>query len=293
VTVGGDGDRIYSIPVTTGLTKDFAAAIAGPDHAVDLFGAAIVIARLGGSRPDEHACLRTLDLWAEAALEHAGATRDPGRLAHAVDWQLFSVLGFHGATENYNDPVNSYLSEVIDRRAGIPITLSLVYMEIAQRIGLRADGVGYPRHFIVRCGDPEEPIYVDPFHQGARLDREELLAGLRGMELGSARPESFLAAVTRRQMLQRMLNNLHTLFRQARDIERWLQVVELKLCIEPWNAQLVGERGMLYYRTGEPQRALADLERYVEAAERAGVHAGALRLLDELRLRFGGTEEDR
>jgi regulator of sirC expression with transglutaminase-like and TPR domain len=123
-----------------------------------------------------------------------------------------------------------------------------------------------------------------------RLDREELLARLHGLNLEGAHPESLLAAITRRQILQRMLNNLHVVFRSGRDLERWRAVVELHLVLEPWNAQLVGERGMLHYRLGSPSEALLDLERYVSASGRRAVSAGALRLLDELRLRYGGSE---
>ncbi|MFN8506313.1 MAG: tetratricopeptide repeat protein [Dehalococcoidia bacterium] len=87
-----------------------------------------------------------------------------------------------------------------------------------------------------------------------------------------------------------MLNNLHALFRERRDLERWLATVELLLRLEPWNGQLVGERGMLHYRLGAPERALVDLERYVGAANPGAVSSGALRLLDELRLLHKGRE---
>lgn len=274
------------------MRQAFAAAIAGKDADVDLFGAAMVIARIGNPGADPHATARQLDLIAEAVREQAGDTRDAGALAHAIDHELFVVRGFHGNSGDYGEPANSYLDQVVERRTGIPITLSLVYMEVAQRVGLRCDGVGYPGHFIVRCGNPEAPIYVDPFREGARLDREELLANLRSYDLQGATPESFLAAVTRRQLLQRMLNNLHTAFRERREPEPWLTTVELLLAIEPWNAALVGERGMLNYRLGRPQQALEDLERYVAATSRT-VSAGARRLLDELRLRYGGNEEVR
>ena len=290
------------------IAREFSAAVAGASHEVDLFGAAIAIARIGrpdgaSRQVDGHAVARELDLIAEAAREHAGDTLDQGALAHAVDHQLFTVLGYHGNAGDYNDAANSYLDQVMAQRSGIPITLSLVYMEVAQRIGLQCDGIGYPGHFIVRCGGAETPIYVDPFHQGARLDREELLAGLRSIHLGGASPESFLSAITRRQMLQRMLNNLHLVFREQRDIARWHMTVELLLILEPWNAALTGERGMLHYRLGEPRKALADLERYVAALSSDGaagprlsaapespaVSAGALRLLDELRLHYGDS----
>lgn len=263
----------------------------GPDHQVDLFGGAMVIAGISGHLVDLHETARELDLVAEDVRDHAGATTDPDVLSQAIDHELFTVRGFHGNGSNYSDPANSYLDQVVTHRTGIPITLSLVYMEIAQRVGLRCDGIGYPGHFIVRCGSPEQPIYVDPYQQGSRLDRQELLANLRSFDLRGASPESFLASVTRRQVLQRMLNNLHLIFRERRDPGRWLQVVDLLLCIEPWNATLVGERGMLNYRLGRPEQALHDLERYVAAGEPQTVSAGALRLLDELRTRFGEAGE--
>lgn len=273
--------------------QDFAAAIAGSDRDVDLFGAAMVIARLSGDRPDPHAVASRLDVMAEEARAHAGDSADADALAHAVDHQLFNVCGFRGHTEDFNDPANSYLDQVVSRRLGIPITLSLVYIEVGQRIGLQCDGIGYPGHFIVRYGDVDHPTFVDPFQQGARIDRQELLARLRGQRIGSANPESFLCAVTRRQVLQRMLNNLHQLFRQRRDIPRWLAVVELQHRLEPWNALLIGERGMLNYRLGHMEESLRDLETYVAAGEVPEANPGALRLLDQLRLRYGGLGESR
>ena len=277
--------------VSSDISHEFAMAIAGADHEVDLFGGAMIIARIGGHPVDAHRAAQQLDLMAESTRERAGDATDAGALAHAIDHELFTVRGFHGDGVEYGDADNSYLDRVIARKTGLPIALSLVYMEVAQRVGLRCDGIGFPGHFIVRCGDPENPIFVDPFQQGARLDREELLARLRSIEIGSASPESYLAAVTRRQLLQRMLNNLHGLFRERRDMERWHMTVDLLLRIEPWNAALTGERGMLSYRLGNPVAALDDLERYVDATGRPRVSAGALRLLEELRLQQGGREE--
>lgn len=243
----------------------------------------MVIAGLRGVPVDSAEAARQLDFIAEAAAERSGPGADATDLANAIDHELFTVRGFRGNSSDYNDPENSYLDRVIERRTGIPITLSLVYMEVAARVGLRCDGIGYPGHFIVRCGGEDEPLYVDPFNQGVRLDREELIANLRGQRLGGASAESFLAALTRRQVLQRMLRNLHMVFRERREMEAWLGVVELSLVLEPWNSALVGERGMLAYRLGQPERALEDLTRYVESQGRETVSTGARRLLDELR----------
>ncbi len=271
--------------------QEFGRAVKGADHDVDLFGAALIVSRLGGHRVEPHRTARQIDLIAEAAAEHAGSDASPDALAHAIDHQLFSACGFRGDTETYNDPRNSYLDLVVDRKLGIPISLSLLYMEVAQRLGLECAGVGYPGHFIVRYGSAEQPTFVDPFQQGARIDREELLSRLRAHRLGGAHPEMFLAGVTRRQILQRMLNNLLVVVREQRDLERWYSVLELQLCLEPWNANLVGERGMLHYRLGRMEAALTDLEAYVSASEGPPASPGALRLLDQLRLEQGGMGE--
>ena len=288
-------ERLRRILVTVKLDdlEAFSAAIQGADHEVDLFGAAMLIARIGDPDADVHETASRLDVMAEEARAHAGARADDHALAHAIEYQLFSVCGFRGDSEGYTDPANSYLDQVVRRRLGIPISLSLVYMEVAQRIGLECDGVGFPGHFIVRYGGAEEPTYVDPFQQGARIDRQELLARLRVHQIGSASPESFLAAITRRQILQRMLNNLHVVFRERRELQDWLSVVELQHRLEPWNAMLVGERGMLRYRLGDIEGAMSDLEAYVSASERAEANPGAIRLLDQLRLRHGGMGETR
>jgi len=273
-----------------GTYSEFAEAVAGPGREVDLFGAAMLIARLSGREVDAHATARELDLIAEAVRERVDPGASDADLVAAIREELVVEREFVGDNDTYNDPENSYLDRVVERRKGIPITLSLVYMEVAERVGLRCEGVGFPGHFLVRCGEPSQNLYIDPFHAGGRVSREALLARLAGADLGGASPESFLAGVTRRQILQRMLNNLHALFRERRDLERWLATVELLLRLEPWNGQLVGERGMLHYRLGAPERALVDLERYVGAANPGAVSSGALRLLDELRLLHKGRE---
>jgi regulator of sirC expression with transglutaminase-like and TPR domain len=277
--------------VDAGVHREFAAAVAGRDVDVDLYGGAMAIARIGHPSLDIHHYSALLDRLAEEVSDVTGDTLDPEALAHGIDHVLFAVRGFRGNEADYADPQNSYLNVVIDRRAGIPITLSLVYMEVAARVGLRCEGVGYPGHFIVRCGRPEDGFFVDPFHQGDRLDRGELLARLRSVELAGASPESLLLAITRRQVLQRMLNNLRRAFRSRQEIAQWLTAVELQLILEPWNAPLTGERGMLNFRLGRYEEAERDLERYVQSSGREAAHSGASRMLDRIRTQQRRGEE--
>jgi len=276
--------------VLTAEYERFATAIRGADEDVDLFGAVMIIARIGRERVDEDRYARQLDLFADAALEHAEGRRDVESLVQAVDHQLFAVERFHGNNDDFYDPANSFLDQVIERRTGIPITLSLVFMEVAQRVGLRCDGIGFPGHFLVRCGEPEDPVYVDPFYQGSRLDRQELLAALRGQAL-SGGPEWHIAAVTRRQILQRMLHNLHGIYRSMEDRENLLHVIELLLRLEPWNASLYGERGLLHYRLGHGAQAMNDLERYLSLPEPQSATPYAKRALEDLRLKHQLRED--
>ena len=265
--------------------RDFARAIAGQDHEVDLFGGAVAIARLGRDGVDGHALARELDLIAEAVRERAPAPAAPADLARAVTAELFEARGFRGNREQYGDPANSYIDRVIERRLGIPITLSLVYMEVAQRAGLQCDGIGFPGHFLVRCGG-DDGFYLDPFNAGEQPTREDLLGRLEGRVSALPSVDSLLAAVTRRQILQRMLVNLCVAYQGAGDAARWIAALGFRLRLEPWNAALYLERGLLRYQQGEEALALADLERYVGSGE-PDMSPRAMRVLDNLRARLG------
>ncbi len=269
----------------------FALAIAGRDHEVDLFGGAVAIARLGRDGVDAHALARELDLMAEAVLARAGEGAGPEALADAMAAELFVARGFRGNRERYGDPANSYLDRVVERRLGIPITLSLVYLEIAGRVGLECDGVGFPGHFLVRCGGAGG-FFVDPFNAGERPTREGLLERLRDSPGATASPDALLAAVTRRQILQRMLVNLCIAYRGEDDAARWIAALGLRLRLESWNAALHLERGLLHHRRGADALALSDLERYVESGG-ATPDPRVSRILDELRARRGRERESR
>ena len=265
--------------------SDFARAIAGHDHEVDLFGAAVAIARLGHDNIDGHALARELDLIAESIRERVSGRPQTASLTAAVTAELFGHCGFRGNREHYTDPDNSYIDRVIERRLGIPITLSLIFMEVAQRVGLECDGIGFPGHFLVRCGG-DDGFFVDPFNGGEQPTREDLLGRLEGRSSASPSIDSLLAAVTRRQILQRMLVNLCVAYQGAGDPDRWVAALGFRLRLEPWNAALYLERGLLHYQQGEEALALADLERYVGSGE-PDLSPRALRVLDTLRSRHG------
>ena len=180
---------------------------------------------------------------------------------------LFEEQGFHGNREDYYDPRNSYLNDVLDRCTGIPITLAVVLIEVGRRIGLEVAGVGYPRHFLVKYHDGDATFLLDPFNSGQAFDA----AGFRAemIERG-ATPEHladyYLSGVTQRQLLARMLLNLKAIYLDKRDYRRTLRIQEYTIALNPWSFPDIRDRGVLRGYLGDNDGALADLETYVAHA---------------------------
>ena len=243
----------------------------------DLAEAALVIARIEFPRLDPSRYLARLDEMGSAA-GRAIATRsvetgDRSALAAvtALNRYLFEELGFRGNTDTYDDPRNSCLNEVIDRRTGIPITLSVVYMEVARRAGLSIDGINFPRHFLVRCADPSRPspgcLIVDPFHAGAVLNEHKcrvLLQQHVGPDVPFSR--SLLAPATRADILVRMLLNLKRLYVNMRSFPQAHEVAELLVAMTPSALSELRDRGLLAYHLNDVTSALRDLQTYLKLA---------------------------
>ncbi len=181
----------------------------------------------------------------------------------ALNTVLFEELGFQGNRGNYYDPRNSYLNEVIDRRTGIPITLTVVYIEVARRIGLFIEGVGMPSHFIARHEARNGDVFIDVFNSGRLMGErgcEEMLAEMSGGKF-ALRPEH-LAAVTKKQILARMLANLLGIYSSS-DNHRALAVIERLMIINPDSPQHVRDYGLLLAATGDTSNSIEALERYL------------------------------
>jgi regulator of sirC expression with transglutaminase-like and TPR domain len=248
----------------------------GPDLAAPAF----LVARVEYRNLDPGPYLDRLDQMGDAAFHRIAA--DPGHdgpLAARIDTlnrYLFNEVGFYGNREQYEDPRNSCLNEVLDRRTGIPITLSLVYIEVARRAGIRAEGINFPGHFLVRVlqdlhtDDPGEGLIVDPFHGGAILDEHEcrlLLHRHTGEETAWA-PE-LLARATRRQVLVRMLLNLKRLYVSWRSFPQARMVTDLLLALSPSAVTELRDRGLLAYNMNDFPAALRDLEDYLKLSKMA------------------------
>jgi regulator of sirC expression with transglutaminase-like and TPR domain len=241
-----------------------------PDQQVNLAEAALLVAAEEYEGLDVRAYLVRLDEMGCALRQRLDDEPRPERAVMALNRYLFQEQGFRGNTEQYYDARNSYLNEVMDRRTGIPISLSTVYMEVAQRAGLEVEGVGLPGHFVVRIKTPSRPLLVDPFHGGALLTEKDCQERLDRIFSGKVKLEPrMLEACRRKDMLERMLRNLKAVYLRDEDTERALRVVDLIVRIQPGSAEDLRDRGILYATLDCYGLAARDLESYLALAPRA------------------------
>ena len=256
----------------------FARLVARRESAVDLAEAALLIAEDAYPEIDIDGYLRQLDELAEPLRTRWHAYDPLPRLVDTLNGHLFGDLGFRGNREDYYDPRNSYLNEVLDRRVGIPITLSVVYMEVARRLGLTVAGIGLPGHFIVEASRDGTSLLLDPFNGGGILTSEDC-EQLVQEAYGAAVPfsEEQLAPVRKRQILTRMLNNLKRTYLGTDDPGAAWPVVEKMVLLNPESAVDRRDRGLVAYRLNNFAQARQDLRYYLEhrpdAADRAAVRA--------------------
>ena len=242
---------------------EFSRIAALPDHEIEVGTAALLIASGEYPELDLAAELRTLDSLADAALPLAGNDGDPLYSINRLSEYLFDELGFRGNEEDYYDPRNSYLNEVLSRRRGIPITLSLLYIEVGKRLGLPLLGVGMPGHFLVRHAGVDD-LFIDPFNGGILLSAEECAQLLSRID-ATDRPwgPHYLDPITNREFVARMLRNLKTIYWENEDQQRSLRALDWLVALEPNVTRDLMERGIVNYRLGRLREALSDLRGYV------------------------------
>jgi regulator of sirC expression with transglutaminase-like and TPR domain len=212
---------------------------------------------------------RVADLAASGA-RRVARKHNPFAKLDGLQAYLFGDLGYRGNVDAYDDPRNSFLNEVLDRRTGIPLTLSLLFIEVALRAGFDARGVGLPGHFVARLTLGDRTIFVDPFHEG-RVITEEDCRDLVARSTG--RPSLFrreqLAGVGGRAMVGRLLLNLKHVYVNRGDYARALSAVERLLLVSPGSMRELRDKGFLEAHLGRPAQAIADLERYLQLAPAA------------------------
>lgn len=264
--------------------RRFAALVNRDQEGFRLAEAALLIAQEEYANLDVTAYLARIDSIADTIKAQLALELDPRRIVQAINTHLFDELGFRGNREHYADPRNSFLNDVIERRLGIPITLSVVYIEIGRLVGLPISGVGMPGHFIVQYTAQPEPFWIDPFYRGnvmTRADCQQFLQRLYGEKLPWN--DAFLDPVSDRDILQRMLNNLKIIYARQGEHRRALSVIERILVLSPDLPYEVRDRGLVHYQLGHLQAALYDLQRYLELFQEAPDAAVITRHVDALR----------
>ena len=235
-----------------------------PDGQIDLAKAALYFAATEYPELEVNYYLQTLADMAEAISVRLPVDRYPLKVIKTINQYLFTELGFQGNQNDYYNPGNSFLNEVIDRGLGIPITLSVIYLEVAKRINFPMVGIGMPGHFLIRPDFKDAGIFVDAFHQGEILftqDCEEILQRIYQQPI---KLESyFLEPVTNQQILARMLTNLKFIYLDRQQIAKALAMVEGILMLFPHHPREIRDRGLLYYHLGERQQAITDLQMYL------------------------------
>jgi regulator of sirC expression with transglutaminase-like and TPR domain len=204
------------------------------------------------------------------ARERVGAHANPFARLEALRSLLFDDIGLKGNVEQYDDPRNSYLDDVLDRKLGIPLSLSILTIEVARGAGLAADGIGLPGHFIVRIEEQGRRLFIDPFHGGHVItveDCKDLVVRTTGR--ASLFRRDALDVAPPRAMLSRLLMNLKRIHLAQGDYNAALAVVERLLVVAPGDAKEIRDRGLLLAHLGRPDAAVVDLESYLALVPQA------------------------
>ncbi len=225
----------------------FAQTIERDDFALD--HAALMIGAWDYPERDLERYRAQLDTIAKLAGDEVARASNGIARARAISDTLFERMGFSGNTTDYYDPRNSFLCEVIDRRTGIPISLSVLYLEVSRRVGVLAQGVNFPGHFLVRVAIEDAWLFLDPFSGGRALTPGDLETLLRKTTTPDAVLEpSVIAAASKRQILARMLVNLAGIYGRNGDLPRSLDVLERLAVLEPSNPRIARDLAQLRER---------------------------------------------
>src|SRR5215469_5165242 len=240
------------------------------DEKIDLIRGALVIARTEYPQLEIEEYAGRVEGMARRAAAMA-PDLDPVRTLAALNRVIFEEANLRGNREDYYDPRNSFLNDVLDRGLGIPITLSIIYMEVAKRVGFPLSGVGMPGHFLLKHYEESgQELLIDCFNRGDVLSRQDCQTRLDEIYSGEMklRPE-FLHPISRRQILTRMLNNLKTVYLSIRNFRKALAVSDLILVIYPQSPEDLKQRALLRYSMGIHNLAAEDLDAYLKVAPKA------------------------
>ena len=272
---------------------DYFATLVAEDASLPLVEAALALAQDAYPQVDIQDALARIDALAQRLRRRIPADAVALQRLRWLNRFFFEELGFAGNLNHYDDPDNSYLHRVIETRRGIPITLAVLYIELATQIGLAASGVSFPGHFLVKMrmhnGERPGEVVIDPF-SGRSLSREELderlapYKRLRGLPADFETPLGmFLQSASARDVLARMLRNLKQIHRGNADTQQWLAVQHRLVTLLPQDWEERRDRGLLLADLGQVAAALQDLAACLEHLSRAADRSAVRQRIQQLR----------
>lgn len=269
---GGSEAEIRNVRVNPDATaagrrraEQFGRIAQGPDGALRLDLACLQIGRIVEPGLDAAAALARLQQLADEVVEARRGDDATTAGVEALCEVLFRRHKLRGDTETYYEPSNCCLHRALATEQGMPITLAVIMLEVGRRAGISLQGVGAPFHFLVKYEDAGGERYLDPFHGGRAIERDQLAARLRQTNpAAGASAEAFLSGVTKRQILQRILTNLKGACVRKRQFNEALETTEYLLALAPWALEERRDRGLLHFELREWRQALEDLEAYRE-----------------------------
>jgi len=245
------------------------------EESIDLAEAALMIAAEAYRDLDIPYYLARIDEMARTLKQRLRRDIAAAETILALNRYLFEELGFSGNAVDYYDPRNSYLNEVLDRRLGIPITLSMVYIEVGRRTGLALRGVSFPGHFLVKCAMRDGVVVLDPYSRGSSLGIDELRQRVRAMQSGAREASDddlrrMLSAASKKEILARVLRNLKAIHLQKGETERALAAAMRIIALDPRAAEEYRDRAAIYHELECFRAALLDYEEYLRLRPGAG-----------------------
>lgn len=248
----------------TDVLNSLSTALADRERAEDIAHLALLAARAEYPRLSVESCEAELERLAAAAETQYARAGGPRAALRAMNRVLFEIERYRGNAEDYYDPANSYLNQVLRRRVGIPISLCAVFMAVAQRLGVTLRPLALPLHFMIAYGTGADEMILDPYHGGlvrTRKECEQFIRGLAGVPI--VLNDDAYSGVSCRQMLYRMLNNLKMVYYRRNDFMRAGRTVELMLVVGESPPEEIRDRGLIYIKEGKPRRAADYLTRYL------------------------------
>ncbi|UCF93343.1 MAG: transglutaminase family protein [Desulfobacterales bacterium] len=270
--------------VSEQIDEEFSRVALLPEDQIDLARGALVIAKTEYPDLDESFYLERLNGMAVRLKNDVKRNQNPGDIIARMNRLLFDEEDFRGNRENYYEPDNSCLNRVLERKLGIPITLSLVYIEVGQRLGLDLRGIGLPGHFITALYHGAARTFIDPFNAGELRTVEDCREAVRAHQgEASAFDPRWLEPIGPKEFLSRMLRNLKRIYAQKEDYVKAFRMIHWILTLQPTAPAELRERAMLYEAMGNPVRAAEDWERYLESAAGVESEATIRARIDDLR----------